>query len=479
MRILSTTPHKITEESIKLLNELQQSNIRFCNWKGNSHLVESLEGKTDIELLVYPEDRYLFEAVMNKLAFKKLDSRPWSNYPHIEDWLGFDYETGNLLHLHTHYAVATGDAYGQYLYLPWTEVFFQHLITEKQTGWPIPKPELEAIVLLIRMGAKKLQKPKSKYLRIPGPKQDELIGLLQQANIDHFKALCQELKLEVPQNLEARIERIVCEKEIPEIIALSEYFYQHSPVSHDKNTSRKGQTGQYSRLYQKALHRLNRFIGPLQLKKTLASGGKVIALIGSDGSGKSTLSKDLIEWLTFKVDTHLFYLGKRPFIRSYNKRLFLKTDLIANDTYFSELLKKLLGDAYYVMMIRQKFQLLLLARNMCRKGSIILCDRFPQQSILGFNDGPKLQKKKTRHAKQEIKWFNRIKDLKADLVIRLKVSAKIASLRKPEHDYEMIRKKCEHIDKISFSGTLTLDIDANKPYNQVLLEAKRAIWNAL
>lgn len=38
-----------TLESIKLLAELKENKVRFAHWKGNSHLLQSLEGKTDID----------------------------------------------------------------------------------------------------------------------------------------------------------------------------------------------------------------------------------------------------------------------------------------------------------------------------------------------------------------------------------------------------------------------------------------------
>jgi len=88
-------------------------------------------------------------------------------------------------------------------------------------------------------------------------------------------------------------------------------------------------------LYYKYFLKINRYVGRftglVQLKKTVAAGGKIMALVGSDGSGKSTLCNDLIKWLTFKIDAHYFYLGKRPFIKSYGRSLFSKTGFIMQD----------------------------------------------------------------------------------------------------------------------------------------------------
>src|SRR5690349_4015705 len=114
----------ITAESAALLADLQQENIRFAHWKGNTHLQASLQGKTDMDILVHPNDRLLFEMILKKRQYKKLQSRSWNAYPHMEDWLGFDYATGVLLHIHTHYDLVNGITPGKYLQLPWLEQFF-------------------------------------------------------------------------------------------------------------------------------------------------------------------------------------------------------------------------------------------------------------------------------------------------------------------------------------------------------------------
>ena len=50
--------------------------------------------------------------------------------------------------------------------------------------------------------------------------------------------------------------------------------------------------------------------------------------------------------------------------------------------------------------------------------------------------------------------------------------------RKPEEqtDYESIRKKAEQFNGIKYSADKIIDIDAEKPYEEVLLDIKREIW---
>lgn len=471
--------HKASQESIKLLTALRQNNIRFAHWKGNSHLLESLEGKTDVELLIYPDDRSAFESVMEKLTFKKLLSLPWNSYPNVEDWIGFDYETGALLHLHTHFALTTGIRYAKYLHLPWLEVFFKHLKVDRQTGWPIPRPEMEALVLLLRIWAKLPEKSgKTKILEIPISKQNELIDLLRNADTEYLINLCQELRLTPPVDLDKRITKITSDHTTKDMLYLSQHF--SSQFAFSNSSSITSMKSLYFKYYLKTTRVSTRLLGPLQQKKRMLGGGKVIALIGSDGSGKSTLSNDITKWLTFKIDTHYFYMGKQPFIRSYNKQLLSKTDIFANKNLLSRLIKKLMGNLYYVIMIKQKADMIQIAKNMSRQGSIIICDRFPQKDIFGINDGPRLQRAANNwRSKAEMKLFNQVTATGADMVFRLQVSPEVAHQRKPEHDYNIIRQKCENINKISFQNATMIDLDASKPYDQVLLSIKREIWKRL
>src|SRR5688500_7943995 len=61
--------YQVTRESVELLADLQQEHVRFIHWKGNMHLLSSLEGKTDIEILVHPEDRSQFETIVRRRLY--------------------------------------------------------------------------------------------------------------------------------------------------------------------------------------------------------------------------------------------------------------------------------------------------------------------------------------------------------------------------------------------------------------------------
>ena len=113
-----------THQSKILLEALKKENVRFAHWKGNSHLQKSLEGRSDIEILIDPEHRETFEFVMQKVNFIKARNPTWLSYPEAEDWIGFDKKTGNLLHLDTLYAIVTGIKFAKQLYLPWHKELF-------------------------------------------------------------------------------------------------------------------------------------------------------------------------------------------------------------------------------------------------------------------------------------------------------------------------------------------------------------------
>ncbi|SIT75514.1 hypothetical protein [Pontibacter indicus] len=473
------TEYVVTKESERLLHELFGKQIRFAHWKSNGHLLKSLEGKTDLDLLIHPDDRPKFEVCLTGLGYKKIISQAWSSYPLVEDWLGFDEQTGNLLHIHTHYALVTGIQHVKHLYLPWLEQFFQHIVYDAATGWPIPKPALESIILFIRIWAKMPPYERIKSdPTIPYYLKDELVSLLSKTSPVEISQLCKELQLKVPSDFNYTFSSILVSQKSEDILNVSTYFYDQLKPYYRTPWSVSLLKSHLYKLRIKSSQVSARFSGPFRFGKTLEKGGKVIAFVGSDGSGKSTLTRDILNWLTYKLDAHYFYFGKNPFIFSYNKQIISKTDLLFKHDKLSQILKKLIGNSYYPILISRKVEMLEHAKKMSLTGSVVICDRFPQLDVKGMNDGPALLPN-SWCADLEMKQFIKVRNYEADLVFRLLVSPEVACTRKPEHNVKMIKLKCENISKISFGNSEVIEIDADQPYEQVLLRVKQEIWKRL
>ena len=64
---------------------------------------------------------------------------------------------------------------------------------------------------------------------------------------------------------------------------------------------------------------------------------------------------------------------------------------------------------------------------------------------------------------------------KPDLVIKLNVDLEVACARKPDHKRESLARKIAITPQLTFGGAQLVDIDANQPLEQVLVDAEKAI----
>ena len=147
---------------------------------------------------------------------------------------------------------------------------------------------------------------------------------------------------------------------------------------------------------------LDRWRGPVRLRKTLRRGA-LVAIIGSDGSGKSTVSGALDKWLRYKLDSHLVYMGSGDGRAGWLNGLRRKVSgrlrsarrkgsragppQAEAQSGFAARVYRLLD----LLLLRRKLRLLRRCRRLAEGGSVILLDRYPQDQFAAISDGPRQQ----------------------------------------------------------------------------------------
>lgn len=221
----------------------------------------------------------------------------------------------------------------------------------------------------------------------------------------------------------------------------------------------------------------------------------VVAVVGCDGTGKSTLTADLLANLRSKGPTVRRYMGlvsgetgdkikRLPVIGVRLERY-----LAAKARRAQDMKKKLPGTfTAIVMYLLSLWRVAQLRRVMrlSQNGVLVIADRYPQAEIPGFNyDGPGLTAHRTNNwlvrklAAREQKLYEWMSEQKPALIIRLNIDADTAYARKPDHHLSELRDKSSIMPRLRFNGANVLDIDAREPYPRVLAAALRAIDAAI
>lgn len=215
----------------------------------------------------------------------------------------------------------------------------------------------------------------------------------------------------------------------------------------------------------------------------------VIAVVGCDGSGKSTLTMDLLRDLQQKYQgrVELLYLGQSsgdighwikglPLIgRPFGRYLLHKAERThSKESSGPDTLTALV--IYGLSLWRAYKFRKMLALN--RKGVVVITDRYPQAEVAGFYfDGAGLGAVNAQGwlARRLTRWeqylYNWMASHVPALVIRLNIDAEAAHARKPDHKLAMLRAKTSVIPTLHFNHAHILDLDSHTPYAQVLEEA--------
>ncbi|MBT0669764.1 hypothetical protein HT136_15455 [Novosphingobium profundi] len=209
-----------------------------------------------------------------------------------------------------------------------------------------------------------------------------------------------------------------------------------------------------------------------------------VALVGCDGSGKSTLARDITALLDRRAPTRTMYLGlgtgdlgrrigRLPLIGKLAERYLGGKARKAHSSPD----KRLPGLATALVMYgfsrarRRRFDRVLAFR---RQGIRVITDRYPQAELPGSFDGPGLSWLRRgsplveRLAARERRLYEDMAAYRPTLIIRLNVDVETALARKSDHTRELLEKKLAIVPTLNFAGAHIVDIDATRPYSEVL-----------
>src|SRR5690554_4455713 len=139
---------------VGLLDEWHMAGIRYCHFKSNQHVAAGMAGKTDLDILVERSSHAEVVACLVASGFKRFSARLPAAYPAVEDWLGFDPDSGELVHLHLHWQLVAGEPNLKGYRIPWEEDVLEHRIFDDASRIYIASPEIELLLLLVRASLK-------------------------------------------------------------------------------------------------------------------------------------------------------------------------------------------------------------------------------------------------------------------------------------------------------------------------------------
>lgn len=479
--------------------------IRYCHWKSNEHLLEGLQGETDLDIFVAPQDKDICEQSLRDYNYIILKPQNSSLYPLVDEWIGFDQETGKMVHVHLHYRIITGTKFCKEYQFPLDDIMLNTRIINPLYQVYVAAPEIEIIVLYSRI----VLKAKSRHKISTKGYEPEIVYLHNNVDFNKVHDYC--FAFLGDKDGEILYSNIV-KNNLSDIDWTEIYRIVYRWLKDSRNRSIVScwfRTRYYwFRCYYDII--LNKLGATILNKKVLPSKGLSIAFIGQDGSGKSTITKDIYKWLDWKVSSHIFYLGTgdgynstlKYLLKSANKINSSKQQIHPDSTERQSKLKSkqqnrgfkrsigtILTCLHLINATSSAFKKVCQAQRYIKKGGVALFDRYPQCQFFGIYDGPKIRSLYSGYtgimgrfinycATREEENIKKISAVSPDIVFKLVLSPEESIRRKPFENYELVKQKYEITDALSYPESQVFVIDATQDYAIELLTIKKYLWES-
>ena len=283
--------------------------VRSCVWKSADRWQDGVTGRTDVDVLIDPSGAAAASRILCEQGWLPVRAEAWRRFPGVTDFLFTS--AGVIQHLHVHENIVTGEKLTKSLRPPLTELYLASRAAEFP---PIVSPALELSLLIPRIIIK---------LNLI----DYLGALRRRKGAAVFRRYVGEYRLLKAQCTRADFEAMLDTEELAQLpkadMAMAYDDLETLPWSAQRRIAAAVAPWRVGNPAQRLIATLQRSRDKRKngVGKRLPYPGLNIAIIGPDGSGKSSLAAALVAKLGRHYDVERFYLGTNRLEAGWRRRL--------------------------------------------------------------------------------------------------------------------------------------------------------------
>jgi thymidylate kinase len=451
---------------------LASRGVVYCQWKGHGKRERWANGRGDIDLLVDRTSWPDFTDVLSSLGFKLAQGPAGREATGVMHFFGLDSRRGDLIHIHAYQRLAIGAPWRTHYRIPLERELLASAELHDDAVFKTAAPELELVVLVLRL-----------VLR------HEMRDLVRREPPRWLDGALSELDRLEEQATPAQVAGVLT-RLLPEI---TPRLFEHARATllpgcpAWRRVWVRAQIARALRAHASrppvfaAAERLWRRIRPRG--QSFAGGGAVVALLGGDGSGKSTCADALTAWLEDAVATLHLHLGRPArspvtFVVGGALKAAQRLRLPARVVDHLDLLRS-------VCTGRDRYRLYTRAFRFAADGGVVICERYPSRESWALSGPSETQGRalaaQSRFATALRRWERSLYErmVRPDLAFLLSLDPETAVRRKPSEPADYVRERARLTAATDWSQSGALVIDAAQPLPQVVATLKAELWKSL